>query len=84
MVNLHLEVISMNYVSLSAKLPSQHVKLLKSLSERTKIPQSELIREGIQLVIQRYKEDAITPEIRNEIDRLLREDKKLLQRLARS
>ena len=74
----------MNLIALSAKLPKEQVKALKSLSERTRIPQSELIREGIDLVLERHKEDVVTPELRRQIDKLLSKDAHLLKRLAKA
>ena len=73
----------MHLTPLSTKLPDQQVKALKSLSAKTRIPQSELIREAIDLVLLRYREDVITPEIRKAIDYLLHKDAKLLDRLAK-
>ena len=73
----------MKLIPLSSKLPDGQLKALKSLSERTRIPQSELIREAIDLVLLRYREDVVTPEIRKGIDYLLHKDAKLLQRLAK-
>ena len=74
----------MNLIALSAKLPREQMRALKSLSERTRIPQSELLREGIDLVLERHKEDVVTPELRRQIDKLLSEDAHLLKRLAKA
>ena len=72
----------MHLIPLSTKLPDQQVKALKSLSTKTRIPQSELIREAINMVLLRYREDIVTPEVRKAIDYLLHKDAKLLDRLA--
>ncbi|MBI4056722.1 MAG: ribbon-helix-helix domain-containing protein [Elusimicrobia bacterium] len=74
----------MSLKALTTKLDEKTLKALKAVSEKTRIPQSELIREGISLVLRRHSEDAITPELKNEIDDLLREDKELLKRLSKA
>lgn len=73
----------MGYTAFSTKLPKEQLKAIKKLSEKTRIPQSELIREGIHLVLLRYEEDVVTPQLRKEIDSLLQKDAKLLERLAK-
>ncbi len=68
----------------TTKLDEKTVKALKAVSERTRIPQSELVREGVELALRRHAEDIISPDLRRDIEELLREDKSVLQRLAKA
>lgn len=68
----------------TTKLDEKTVKALKAVSERTRIPQSELVREGVELALRRHAEDIVSPQLRQDIEELLREDKGLLQRLAKA
>lgn len=68
----------------TTKLDEKTLKALKAVSERTRIPQSELVREGVELALRRHAEDILTPELRQDIEDLLREDKKLLRRLSKA
>lgn len=70
--------------AISLKLEDQQIKLLKQASKSTHIPKSELVRMGIGLVLQQIKEDVLSPAFRREVDALLREDRELLQRLAKA
>lgn len=74
----------MVFKALTTKLDTKTLRALKSVSERTRISQAELVREGIELVLRRHAEDAVTPELRNEIDLLLKDDAALLKRLSRA
>ena len=68
----------------TTKLDEKTLKALKAVSERTRIPQSELVREGLELALRRHAEDIVSPELRKDIEELLNEDKGLLQRLAKA
>ena len=68
----------------TTKLDERTLKALKAVSERTHIPQSDLIREGIDLALRRHAEDVVAPELRKEIEELLNEDRSLLQRLSKA
>ena len=68
----------------TTKLDEKTLETLKRVSEKTRIPQSELVREGISLALRRYVEDALTPELRAEIESLLKEDSRVLKRLAKA
>ena len=68
----------------TTKLDEKTLKALKAVSERTRIPQSELVREGVELALRRHSEDVVSPELRREIEDLLREDKGLLRRLSKA
>lgn len=66
------------------KVEAKQLKILEELSKRTHISKSALIRQGIELIVRQTSEDVLTPEIRQEIDQLLREDRGLLDRLAKA
>lgn len=68
--------------TMSLKLEDRQLRLLKAVSRATHIPQSALVRKGIELVLLQAKEDMISPEFRREVDALIREDRLLLKRLA--
>ena len=67
---------------ISLKLEERQVKLLEQISKATHIPKSALVRQGIDLILQRMKEDVISLEVRKEIDSLLKDDRDLLKRLS--
>lgn len=68
----------------TTKLDARTLKALKAVSTRTRIPQSELVREGIELALRRHAEDVISPGLRDEIEAILAEDRGLLGRLAKA
>lgn len=68
----------------TTKLDEKTLKALKAVSERTRIPQSELVREGVELALRRHAEDIVSPALRQDIEDLLKEDKGLLQRLSKA
>lgn len=68
----------------TTKLDEKTLRALKAISERTRIPQAELVREGVELALRRHAEDIVSPQLRQDIEELLREDKGLLQRLSKA
>lgn len=68
--------------TMSLKIGERQLKLLKQMSRTTRIPQSALVRKGIELVLLQAKEDVITPEFRRAVDQLIHEDRDILKRLA--
>ncbi len=68
--------------AISLKLEDRQLKLLEEVSRVSRIPKSALIRQGIDLVLERLRADIVSPELRREVDALLREDHALLKRLA--
>lgn len=70
--------------ALTLKLEDQQLRLLNEVSQSTHIPKSALIRKGIELILRQTKEDILSLELRQEIDRLLKEDRTLLKRLAKA
>jgi Ribbon-helix-helix domain len=68
---------------ISLKLDEKQLRLLKEVSRATNLPQSTLIRKGIDLALQQAREDIMNAEIQREIDNLLHEDLRLLKRLTK-
>ncbi len=68
---------------ISLKLEERQLKLLEKVSETSHIPKSALIRQGIDLILERLRNDVLSPEFRREVDALLHEDRELLKRLAK-
>lgn len=68
----------------TTKLDEKTLRALRAVSEQTRISQSELVREGINLMLRKHAEEIVTPELQEEIESLLREDKGLLKRLAKA
>ncbi len=68
----------------TTKLDEKMLKALKAVSVRTRIPQSELVREGVELALRRHAEDIVSPQLRKDIEELLNEDQGLLQRLSKA
>lgn len=69
--------------SISLKIEKNQLKLLEALAKETHIPKSRLIREGIDLIIRKHKEDIVSSDLQEEIDMLIKEDKELLKKLAK-
>jgi len=69
--------------AISLKIEKNQLKLLEALSRETHIPKSRLIREGIDLIIRKHKEDIVSSDLQEEIDILIKEDKELLKKLAK-
>lgn len=70
--------------AISLKLDVAQLKVLDSVSKETHIPKTSLIRQGIDLILRRHKEDVVSARLQKEIDSLLSEDKDLLSRLAKA
>ena len=69
-------------IPVSFKVEKRQFKLLNKLAQETNIPKSVLIRQGIDLLLLRSKEEVLTPGLRREIETLLAEDQQVLKRLA--
>ena len=70
--------------AITLKVDDRQLKLLDDVSKATHVPKSALIRQGIDLVLRQTKEGLLSLELRQEIDKLLNEDRKLLNRLAKA
>lgn len=79
---LFVEVLIM-MKAISLKIENNQLKILEALAKETHIPKSRLIREGIDLIIRKHKEDIVSSDLQEEIDMLIKEDKVLLEKLAK-
>lgn len=68
---------------ISLKVEESQLEMLEALSKETHIPKSKFIREGIDLIILKHKEDIVSLDLQEEIDMLINEDKELLLKLAK-
>ncbi len=70
--------------AMTLKIEEDQLRLLDEVSKQTHIPKSALVRRGIELVLRETRADILTPELRREIDGLIKEDAKLLKRLSKA
>ncbi len=66
----------------AAKLEERQVELLKRLSQETKIPQAELLRQAVDLLLQKWQRDQERLEFIKRLDERLEEDREAMERLA--
>jgi predicted DNA-binding protein len=66
----------------ATKLEERQVEELKKLSEQTKIPQAELVRQAVELLLKQWKTEQERLEFLKRVDQDLEEDREALQRLA--
>ena len=69
-------------VKYSTKMDQKRVRTLRRLSERSRIPQSKLLEEAVDLLEAQFSNDLITPEFRRLVDQTIKEDLPALRRLA--
>ena len=69
-------------IKYSTKLGQKEVRVLRRLSEQTRIPQSKLLEEAIHLLEAQFANDVVTPELRQMVDRSIQRNLPLLKRLA--
>ena len=74
----------MSTVQYSTKLTVEQIKALKKISEQTHVPQAVLVREAISLLIEELKDKAVSLNFLNLVKKTVKQDKKLLKKLARS
>jgi hypothetical protein len=70
--------------AISLKLEERQLKLLEEVSRATRIPKSALVRQGIELILLRAKEDVLSADFRREVDAVIDQDRELLKRLAKA
>jgi len=70
--------------AMSLKLEDRQLKLLEQVSRATHVPKSALVRQGIELILLRAKEDVVSADFRREVDALVSQDRDLLRRLAKA
>jgi len=67
----------------AAKLEECQIEALKKLSQETKIPQAELLRQAVDLLLEKWQSDQERLEFIKRLDRRLEEDKEAMERLAK-
>jgi hypothetical protein len=67
----------------AAKLEERQIEALRKLSEETKIPQAELLRQAVDLLLEKWERDRERLEFIRRLDERLEEDKEAMQRLAK-
>ena len=67
----------------ATKLEVRQVEALKSLSRQTKIPQAALLRQAVDLLIDKLRADRDRFEFLRRLDQRLDEDREALERLAK-
>ena len=66
----------------AAKLEERQIEALKKLSRETKIPQAELLRQAVDLLLEKWQRDRERLEFLRRLDERLEEDREALRRLA--
>jgi len=67
----------------AVKLEERQIEALRELSRKTKIPQAELLRQAVDLLIAKWKADQERLEFLKRVDEDLEEDREAMERLAR-
>ena len=67
----------------TVKLEERQIEALKKLSEETKIPQAELLRQAVDLLLEKWAKDRERLEFLKRLDERLEEDREALERLAK-
>lgn len=67
----------------AAKLEERQIEALKHLSKDTKVPQAELLRQAVDLLLERWKSEQERLEFLRRVDEDLEEDRKAMERLSR-
>ncbi len=71
----------MKLKAMTLNVDERQVRRLDRIARETRIPKSELVREGIDLAIRKYEDGRITADFRNLVDQTIRDDSRLLKRL---
>ena len=66
----------------ATKLEERQIEALRKLSQETKIPQAELLREAVDLLLEKWQRHRERLEFLKRLDERLEEDREALQRLA--
>ncbi len=70
-------------IKYSTKLSQKEIQTLRRLATQTRIPQSKLLEEAIQLLEAQYTNDVVTPAFRRRVDASIARNRPLLKRLAK-
>lgn len=66
----------------AAKLEERQIEALKRLSREMKIPQAVLLRQAVDLLLEKWKGDRERLEFVRRLDKRLEEDREAMERLA--
>ncbi len=67
----------------AGKLEERQIEALKRLSKDTKVPQAELLRQAVDLLLEQWRGDQERLEFLRRVDEDLEEDREAMERLAR-
>ncbi len=79
-----VEVIPMSTVQYSTKLASDQVEALRKISEKTHIPQAVLVRQAIGILIETLSKKSVSLDFLSLVKKRVKEDIRLLKKLADS
>ncbi len=67
----------------AAKLEERQIESLKRLSKETKVPQAELLRQAVDLLLEQWRGDQERLKFIKRLDKRLEEDREAMERLAK-
>jgi len=67
----------------AAKLEERQIEALREMSETTGVPQAELLRQAVDLLLEKRTAERERLEFLNRVDQDLDEDREAMERLAR-
>jgi hypothetical protein len=67
----------------ASKLEDRQIEALKRLSSETKVPQAELLRQAVDLLLEKQRVERERLEFVKRLDERLEEDREAMERLAR-
>lgn len=67
----------------AAKLEERQIEALKHLSQETKVPQAELLRQAIDLLLEKWQSDREQLKFLKRVDEDLEEDREAMEQLSR-
>ena len=74
----------MSTVQYSTKLTEEQIRALKKISNETHVPQAVLVRQAVSILIEELKDKAVSLNFFKLVKRRIKQDKKLLKKIARS
>jgi len=67
----------------ASKLEDQQIEALKRLSSDTKVPQAELLRQAVDLLLEKRQAEQERLEFLRHVDEDLEEDREVMEHLSR-
>jgi hypothetical protein len=67
----------------AVKLEERQIEALRRLSQETKVPQAELLRQAVDLLLAKWAKERERLEFLRRVDQDLEEDREALERLAK-